>query len=120
MHELSIAEALIEQVQETLAEAKCQGRVARIEVSIGRLSGVNCEAFRFAFELLTPGTILEDAEVLIRRPKARCRCRACKARCEINGIEDVPTACPRCGSEEITIEGGRELVLQGIDVEETA
>jgi len=109
---------LIEQVKETLAEAKCQGRVARIELSIGRLSGVNCEAFRFAFELLVPGTLLEDAEVLIRQPKARSRCQSCKARCEIEN-DELPLVCPRCGSEEITIEGGRELVLQGIDVEET-
>ena len=54
MHELSIVEALIDQVGRELDRAGQQGRVLRLELSIGRLSGVNCESVRFAFGLLPP------------------------------------------------------------------
>ena len=115
MHELSIVEALIEQVQRELHRAGQQGRAVRLELSIGRLSGVNSDSVRFAFDLLAPGTCVEDAEVTICEPKAVCRCRSCNARVE---IEDIVVHCPKCASDDIAIEGGRELMLQSIDVED--
>ena len=115
MHELSIVEALIDQVGRELDRAGQQGRVLRLELSIGRLSGVNCESVRFAFGLLAPGTPVEDAEIVIQEPKAVCHCHACNARTE---IDDLVVQCPRCASSDITIEGGRELVLQSIEIEE--
>ena len=107
MHELSIVEALIDQVGQELDRQGQQGRVLRLELSIGRLSGVNCDSVRFAFGLIAPGTVVEDAEIVIREPKAACRCRACGARTE---IDDLVIQCPPCGSDDISIEGGRELL----------
>ena len=115
MHELSIVEALIEQVRRELDRAGQSGRVRRLELSIGRLSGVNCDSVRFAFGLLSPGTLVEDAEIAIQEPKAVCHCRACHARTE---IDDLAAQCPQCGSAEISIEGGRELLLQSIEIED--
>jgi hydrogenase nickel incorporation protein HypA/HybF len=113
MHELSIVEALIDQVEKELHRAGQPGRAARLELSVGRLSGVNCDSLRFAFNLLAPGTIVAGAEILIHEPKAVCRCHACHAESEIDGLV---IQCPRCTSSEITIEGGRELVLQSIEI----
>ena len=115
MHELSIIEALIDQVGRELGRTGEHGRVRRLELSIGRLSGVNCESIRFAFGLLAPGTPVEDAEIVIQEPKAVCNCHACNVRSE---IDDLVVDCPRCASSDVTIEGGRELVLQSIEVEE--
>ena len=113
MHELSIVEALIDQVGQELERAGQQGRVLRLELSIGRLSGVHGESLRFAFRLLAPGTVVADAELVLQEPKAVCRCQACNAVVE---IDDLVVQCPRCTSGEITIEGGRELVLQSIEI----
>ena len=117
MHELSIVEALIDQVGQELDRAGQPGRVLRLELSIGRLSGVCPDSIRFAFGLIAQGTPVEDAEVVIEEPKATCHCRACNARTE---IDDLVIQCPRCGSGEIAIEGGRELVLQTIEIEESS
>ena len=57
MHELSIAEALIEQVSEELKRAGQTGAVKRVELAVGRLSGVHCDCLRFAFGLLAPGEV---------------------------------------------------------------
>jgi len=115
MHELSIVEALIDQVGRELHRAGQQGPVARLELSIGRLSGVNCQSVRFAFGLLAQGTPVENAEIVIQQPKAVCVCHACGARTE---IDDLVIQCPRCSSDDIAIEGGRELLLQSIEIED--
>jgi hydrogenase nickel incorporation protein HypA/HybF len=116
MHELSVVEALIDQVGRELDRAGQHGRVLRLELSIGRLSGVNCDSIRFAFGLISPGTPVEDAEVLINEPSAACNCHACGTRTD---IDDLVVQCPKCASDNVTIEGGRDLMLQSIEVEDS-
>jgi hydrogenase nickel incorporation protein HypA/HybF len=115
MHELSIVEALIDQVGRELNRVGQHGAVRGLELSIGRLSGVHCDSVRFAFDLLSPGTPVANAKIVIHEPKAISYCNACHARVE---IDDLVIQCPRCSSSDIVIEGGRELMLQSIEVEE--
>lgn len=115
MHELSIAEALIEQVEREVRLAGSKGRVLKVELSIGQLSGVHHESLKFALDLLAPGTLVEKALVEIRRPRAICVCSQCEGRSE---IDQWPLGCPKCGSDQITIEGGRELLLESIELED--
>jgi hydrogenase nickel incorporation protein HypA/HybF len=115
MHELSIVEALIEQVKQELDRVGQQGRVLRLELSIGRLSGVHVDAVRFAFGLLNAGTIVENAELVIEEPKAVCQCHVCHARTE---IDDLVVECPCCTASDIAIESGRDMMLQSIEIED--
>ena len=68
-----------------------------------------------SFDLLAPDTILAEAEIIIREPKAVCRCNSCQA---VTEIDELLLQCPRCSSDDVVIDGGRELLLQSIDVEE--
>jgi hydrogenase nickel incorporation protein HypA/HybF len=113
MHELSIAEALIEQVQREVRRAGQKGPVMRLELAIGRLSGVHCDSLRFAFELVSPGTLVEGAKLDIIEPRAVCRCRRCGVAQE---IDELVVECPHCHSREISIESGRDLTLQSIEL----
>jgi hydrogenase nickel incorporation protein HypA/HybF len=115
MHEMSIVEALLDQVQEEVDRAGCRGRVTKLDLAVGRLSGVCADSLRFAFELLAPGTVAEGAAIDIQEPPAECVCRDCGRR---QPIEDLVIECPACGSGQIALVGGRELVLLTIDVEE--
>ncbi len=115
MHELSIVEALIEQVDQQVEQSGQTGRVVTLELVIGQLSGVSCDSIRFAFELLSRGTSLEGAQVHITEPKATCRCHACHAQVE---IDQLVVQCPECESRQISIEGGRDLLLQSIELED--
>jgi hydrogenase nickel incorporation protein HypA/HybF len=115
MHELAIAEALIEQVQREVHRAGQKGRVMKVELSIGRLTGVHCDSLKFALELLAPGTLVEQAEIAMRQPKAQCACNDCGHRSE---IDDLVVYCPHCHSGEIVIDGGRDLLLESIEVED--
>lgn len=115
MHEVSIVEALVEQVESEVQRAGHTGRVVRLNVSVGRLSGVNVDSFRFAFEMIAPDTLLAEARLEIDVPPAHCRCSACGA---LTAIDDLVAQCPACGRPEITFEGGRDLMLQSIELEE--
>ena len=115
MHELSIVEALIEQVKREIERSGHGGRIQRLDLRVGRLSGVNCDSLRFAFELLSTDTILERAEIHIDQPKAVTHCHDCDAKVELDELE---IKCPKCDSPNITIEGGQELLLESIELED--
>ena len=115
MHELSIVEALIEQVEKEVRRAGQGGRVTGLDLAIGRLSGVNTDSLRFALELLAPGTVVEGAEVRITEPHATCRCRTCGQATE---VDELIVCCPACGSGDVYLEGGADLRLQSIEMED--
>lgn len=115
MHELSIVEALIDQVENEVQQAGLEGAVTRLDLVIGRISGVNTDSIRFAFEMLSPGTRVEGAQLQIAEPKPQCCCRQCQARVE---TDELMAACPNCGSGDVTMEGGQELLLESIEVEQ--
>lgn len=115
MHEVAIVESLIEQVEKEVAQSGHQGRVLRLELTVGRLSGVNADSIRFAFELLSPETLVEHADLCIHEPKAICRCEDCGGRRE---IDELTAVCPLCGGGRIAFEGGQDLLLQSIELED--
>jgi hydrogenase nickel incorporation protein HypA/HybF len=112
---MSIVQALMEQVEAEIENSGQRGRVKGLDLAIGRLSGVHVDAIRFAFELLSPGTIVDGAELRIAEPHAFVTCRDCKARQQ---MDELLMSCPDCGSDDIAIEGGRELLLQSIELEQ--
>jgi hydrogenase nickel incorporation protein HypA/HybF len=108
MHELSIALALVEQAQ-SLAE-----RIACITVSVGELSGVNPEALELAFPVAAENSMAAGARLIIETVAARARCRAC-------GRESSPgfpfPACGHCGSPDLEISAGQELLIKTLELE---
>ncbi|MHB0957492.1 MAG: hydrogenase maturation nickel metallochaperone HypA [Pirellulaceae bacterium] len=115
MHELSIVQSLLEQVQAEVAQSGHAGRVVVLHLVVGRLSGVHADAIRFGFELLSPNSIANGAVLRIDEPRAQCHCHACSVE---QDIEEIVVACPACGSPEIVIRGGQELLLQSIELED--
>ena len=75
MHELAIAESLVEAVQARTGKRT----VHSVRLQVGRLSGVVPDALTFAFELAVRGTPLEGARLLIDEPAGRLHCRTCQA-----------------------------------------
>jgi hydrogenase nickel incorporation protein HypA/HybF len=106
VHELSIAVAVVEQVEEAVRE---QGRaVASLTLRIGELAGVVPEALDFSFGLATEGTALAGARLLIETVDARGRCDGC-GREAPTGMPPV-LWCAGCGAT-LTLLSGRELEI---------
>lgn len=110
MHELAIAESVVEAARNRAAGR----RVSVVRLRIGRLSGVVPDALEFAFEVATAGTDLDGASLEIDDVAARATCHVCKADFT---LDDPIPLCP-CGSADVEIVAGRELAMVSIDVEE--
>lgn len=115
MHELSIAQALVDQIESAARDAG-GGDVASARVIVGGLSGVDAEALRFAFPIATDGTSIATTKLIIEEDPAIIACKACGART----TPDFPLPfCSACDSLDVTIEGGQSLMLASIELRES-
>ena len=108
MHELAIAESVVDTVTQRLPGAK----ITRVHLEIGALSGVVPDSIKFCFDLATEGTTLEGATLEITEPPARCQCRACGAEFR----PDPPIELCPCGSADVAVLGGEELKILSVQV----
>lgn len=116
MHELSVAEAMLEQALAALRAAG-GGRVVRLRVSVGELSGVDPDALAFAFPVAARGTEAEGAQLEVVRCSARVECEICGA---ATAVEWPDVRCGHCGADRVRIVDGRQLRLESLDVETPA
>ena len=108
MHELAIAESVVETVTQRLPDAK----VTCVRLEVGALSGVVPDSIRFCFDLATEGTGLAGARLEITEPPARCRCRACGAEFQ----PDSPVVLCSCGSPDVAVLSGEQLKIVSVQV----
>jgi hydrogenase nickel incorporation protein HypA/HybF len=108
VHELAIAESVVETVTQRLPGAK----VTCVYLEVGALSGVVPDSIRFCFDLATEGTGLAGARLEITEPPARCRCRACGAEFQ----PDSPVVLCPCGSPDVAVLSGEELKIVSVQV----
>jgi hydrogenase nickel incorporation protein HypA/HybF len=108
VHELAIAEGVVDTVTQRLPGA----RISSVRLEIGVLSGVVADSIRFCFDLATEGTGLEGATLEITEPPARCRCRACGTEFQ----PDPPIILCPCGSADVAVLGGEELKILSVQV----
>lgn len=113
MHELSIAQSIVESVRAEMA-GRSDARVARIGLKVGDLSGVQPDALNFSFEIIVRGTELEHAALDIERVPLTVRCAACNTEFR---VLDYRTCCPGCGGEAATPVAGNELQLTYLELE---
>jgi hydrogenase nickel incorporation protein HypA/HybF len=109
MHELAIAEGLIDGVTERLPGR----RITSVRVEIGTLSGVVPDALRFCFGMATEGTPLAGADLEISEPEATCDCADCGQSFEPEDSRIL--LCP-CGSANVTVVSGQQLLITSVKV----
>jgi hydrogenase nickel incorporation protein HypA/HybF len=107
MHELSVCQALIDQL-EALASEQRAGRVARVVVGIGPLSGVEPELLRHAFPVAAAGSVAEDAELVIEQRPVRVHCPQCGQDSDAAANRLI---CASCGDWRTELLSGDELLL---------
>jgi hydrogenase nickel incorporation protein HypA/HybF len=113
VHELSIAQSLIDLACETALREGAY-RIAKLNLRIGRLSGVVKESLEFSFELAAEGTPCEGARLEIEDVAIAVMCPQCD---EIKTLGDgYQFCCPSCGSPTPEIVAGRELDLVSLEV----
>lgn len=113
MHEMSLAEGVLQLVEETAMRENAQ-RVKLVVLEIGRLSSVEPEALRFCFEAVVDGSIAHGAVLEIVDVPSVGWCMPCG---ESVAMDEVFGACPRCGSYQLQPTGGTEMRVREIEIE---
>jgi hydrogenase nickel incorporation protein HypA/HybF len=112
MHELSVCQALLQQVTE-IARREQACWVTRIRLRIGPLSGVVPELLTQAFSIAQAGTIAAQAELQTEPQSIRVRCSRC-------GSESDATVnrltCAVCGDFRTQLISGDELLLVSVEL----
>jgi hydrogenase nickel incorporation protein HypA/HybF len=114
MHEAALAQRIIDTVTETVQAGVVQGRVRSVCLRVGRLTSVMPENLQFMFDVLSRDTPLSGVSLRIENVPLRCGCRTCGVESEL----DQPfLSCPACGSSNVDVLSGRELLIDALEVD---
>jgi len=113
MHEVSICESIIDILSDQAAREGAT-RVTSVRLRIGEMSGVVEDSLRFAFEVVSKDTLAEGAELVIVSVPLAARCRACAVEFRIEGYA---FSCSSCGSPDIEVVSGREMLVEEIELQ---
>jgi hydrogenase nickel incorporation protein HypA/HybF len=114
MHELSIAQSIISTVEHSLPEGFSKN-VLSVQLSIGKLSGIEIDALKFAFDIIKKESLLKVAELDIEAIKGIARCNDCSNQIEMNEF-GIP--CPSCGGFSFEIVQGKEMKVTSVEIED--
>lgn len=116
MHELSICQALIEQV-ESIARAHSANQVESIVLRVGPLSGVVKDLLHHAYPVASSGTVAEGAELTIEELPIVVACTTCGAQTEAFANRLI---CGACGDWHTRLVSGDELLLARVELTQAA
>jgi hydrogenase nickel incorporation protein HypA/HybF len=108
MHELSLMENILETLHRSADEHNI-GHIKLIKLVIGKMTMVNPESLRFAFEALRPATIFSDAVLEVEEKVIMYHCRPCDRNYHID--ETITLICPYCRGNEVEVISGREFYI---------
>jgi hydrogenase nickel incorporation protein HypA/HybF len=112
VHELSICQALIEQV-ESVAREQGAEQVVQVRIGVGPLSGVEPQLLEQAFQLARAGSIAATASLLIDHLPIRVSCRRCGQESE---AKVTNLACCNCGDWHTQLVSGDEMLLMQVEL----
>lgn len=110
MHEAALAEGIIKIALDVAAENNSK-KISAVGLKIGDMSGVEIEALKLSFKVLTKNTVAEDAELKINRVPISAKCNKCG---KIFTVSHYNFFCPECEGILI-LQTGRELLVEYID-----
>jgi hydrogenase nickel incorporation protein HypA/HybF len=114
MHEMGLAASVLDIVRQYVPEA--QGPlVRRVGVRVGELAGVQSESLAFCFEAIVTGTPYAQAALAIELVPAVRVCQACDERFPSLAML---APCPRCGSDRTRLEGGTDLRVVDVELDD--
>jgi len=113
MHELSIAESILEAVRQEIA-LRPGARPVRVGLRIGELAAVDVDSLNFCFESVLRGTEWETLQLDARVCPQRRKCQSCDVEF---AVVEYNSVCTTCNSSETKLISGDELDFDYLEVE---
>ncbi len=114
MHEMSYISRMVSMALE-VAESNHARKVRKIEVRIGKTSGVMPYYMHKYYPDAVKGTLLEGAELICVEVDVKALCEECGN--EYNPKKDNHYLCPVCGGRKAHIIEGRGVELSNVVIE---
>ena len=113
MHELSICQSLINQVEKVAEENNAQA-VSSILLGIGALSGVEADLLQRAFSIAKANSLADSAQLQIKPLPVIVKCMECNHESEVS-INKL--TCNQCGNWQTQLISGDEMLLIRVELE---
>lgn len=113
MHELSLAESILQLIEEAALEQKFT-QVKTVWLEVGQLACVEKESLRFYFDVVTQDSIAWQARLKIIEIAGEAFCNQCHKTVLIASYYE---ACPHCGSYALQITQGDGMQIKELEVE---
>ncbi len=114
MHELSIAQSIIEIATEEASRRS--SRVSAVHLKLGALSGVVTEALLFAYDLACEQTPLAGSRLVIEELPTVVYCPRCRKDQTLSSTQWF--CCPVCDTPTSDVTQGRELEVSALELED--
>ena len=111
MHELSIATALIEQL-EAVAQDNGLEKIDEVHLQVGYLRQVVPEFMQTAFVEAAKGAVAQEAKLIIQEIVALVQCRQCQYQFKPK-LNDF--LCPKCDEADVEILQGDDIILLSVN-----
>ena len=113
MHELSIAQEIIEQTI-SIAKDNNMKSINLVHLKIGKLMQVVPDILEFNFNSLKENTICEMANLTYEIVTITINCHNCY---KVSEIQEMNFICPHCQSFEIETKSGSDIIIEKIQGE---
>ena len=113
MHEMSLCEGVLQVLQDS-AQKQGYTQVKTVWLEIGELSGVETEAMVFSFDVVTKGSLAENAKLEVINVPGEAWCMKCAKVVHVTRRFDE---CPDCSSYQLQVTGGDEMKIKELEVE---
>ncbi|EKD70794.1 MAG: hydrogenase nickel incorporation protein HypA [uncultured bacterium] len=113
MHELWICQNIFEIVNQQAVKQSCV-RVKRVYLEIGQLTMIEKSALTLCFNVVSKGTVAENAVLEIIEIPGSARCDSCQQTVSVSQYYDY---CRYCQNFSLTIMQGQELRIKSMEVE---
>ena len=112
MHEMSIALNIVKTVEEELQKAKGT-KVEKLELVVGKLSGVVVESLDFALDAAKKESPLAEATIQIDEAPGKMRCLKCGNEFD---TDDFYAVCSNCNQYHHEVISGKELLIRSMTI----
>ncbi|WP_263832680.1 hydrogenase maturation nickel metallochaperone HypA/HybF [Sulfurospirillum oryzae] len=112
MHEYTIVASLIDLCEKEAKKHHAKA-IKHLQVSVGRLSGIEIHFLEQCFDTFKEETICHDATLSIELCDVVLLCSSCH---EKSVVSENHFICPKCYSEDVAMIGGQELHVKSIEI----
>ena len=112
MHEMSIAQSILDIVREEMQRHGVE-KIETVNVAVGKLSAIVPDSLTFCWEILLDGDQLAGLRLNIRVIPLLYRCFECGREFE---SEEMTFICPHCQADGPMLISGRDMTIESIEV----